>query len=70
MSAPVLLGALLYGPWQAITPAQLVNPPPEPVLLKSQSFERVVIGQIEGCPIIENGKTVGWSMACQDKYKK
>lgn len=68
MLSVVTVAQQVFGPWQPITPAQLSVKVPEFVYQVERlgSVGRVEKSETVGCPIVEKGKTVGWSLSCRE----
>lgn len=59
--------APMFPKWQAVTPTNMLDPVPEIISISlpgSVASKNQPKPQIVGCPIVEGGKTVAWSMSC------
>lgn len=66
----------IFGQWEPVTVREILKPVPEYVYVDSRgsigSATREYRGAsevLDGCPIYEKGKVIGWSLACLGEWK-
>jgi len=67
MAGVISVASQIFGPWEKVTPANIQKPVPLFTYQNSSlgSVEKMTRGDEYGCPIVEQGKTVGWSLGCK-----
>lgn len=57
----------IFGPWEPIKVSEITKNVPEYVhnVAHLGAVHKYQRGDQIGCPLTENGKTVGWSLACK-----
>lgn len=59
--------APMFPKWAAVSPQNILDPVPEIISISlpgAVSPKNHVKPEIVGCPVVEGGKTVAWSMSC------